>query len=358
MAQDTDTDRLTRKERLTLWLDFGKWIGGTFLIGIATIAVNWIIKTRELELARVQQQGELQLAELEQQRVFLESFVSQAMEQDVRVRLRLSHYIKTTTLNEEIRNTWESYYQDAFSECLRYYSRSQGEAPDVEAECRFGGTDRIAPPPKVTYTPLPDWMEEMRAGPPAPVTLPELHRTADALGVPPATMHALIAVEGRPPGFISGTNLPALLFEGHIFSRQTGHKFDSEHPEISTAAWTAKNYVGGQGEYDRLVRAIALDRDAALMSAGWGMFQIMGFNYEAAGHADILSFVSSQFTTAGQLDAMVAYLESVALADALREERWEDFALGYNGRAYKTNRYDEKLAAAAASFDPSAYPGE
>ena len=58
-----------KKDRLALWLDFGKWDVGTLLVGLFTTAVNYIIKERELELAK-----------LEQERAFLESFVQQAMD--------------------------------------------------------------------------------------------------------------------------------------------------------------------------------------------------------------------------------------------------------------------------------------
>ena len=55
----------------------------------------------------------------------------------------------------------------------------------------------------------------------------------------------------------------------------SGVRFDESHSHISTPSWV-RNYKGGAGEYERLAEAIALNREAALKSASWGMFQILG----------------------------------------------------------------------------------
>lgn len=347
---------MSDKERLALWLEFGKWVGGTFLIGAATIAVNWIIKTRELELARVEQDSARELAELEQQRVFLESFVAQAMEQDVRVRLRLAHYIKTTTLNEDIRATWETYYRDAFNECVRIFSGSRGSQVDViEAECRFGGAERIAPA-AATTSPLKlmDSLERLRSSP-KPLALEDIETASEALGIEPATFHAYLVVETRGSGFIPGTDLPSILFERHWFARFTEGKFSTEYPDISNGS--PGGYHSGRAEWDRLIEAAALNEEAALRSTSWGLTGIMGFNFEAAGYPDVWSFVEAQFTTEGQLDTAIAFLKSNSgMVEAFRDKDWAGFAKRYNGPNFRKNQYDTRLAEAYATFDPSKYP--
>ena len=92
----------------------------------------------------------------------------------------------------------------------------------------------------------------------------------------------ILALDG-PGGFLDGPHLPKILFEAHIFDRYTEGRFRASHPNLSSARWDRKLYVGGQGEYIRLWKAMALDRRAALLSASVGGAQIRGFNHKAAG---------------------------------------------------------------------------
>jgi hypothetical protein len=176
---------------------------------------------------------------------------------------------------------------------------------------------------------------------------------AELLGTNVEVIEAVTAVEARGSGFIAQTDWPTLLFEGHIFHRQTGGRFSDDHPTISHPRWTKKNYRGGRREYDRLSRAIALcgeDPSPALKSCSWGMFQIMGFNHETSGFAAVTDFVNAMAT--GEREQLIAFCQFVlshdAMARALRDQDWAGFARRYNGPGYKANRYDSKLAAAFA----------
>jgi N-acetylmuramidase len=102
----------------------------------------------------------------------------------------------------------------------------------------------------------------------------------DILGVAAPEVWTVMAVETGGCGFLSDRR-PAILFERHIFHRQTKGAFDTTHPGIS--APTAGGYLGGSAEYGRLAEAVSLNRAAALNSASWGIGQIMGFNAAAAG---------------------------------------------------------------------------
>ena len=83
---------------------------------------------------------------------------------------------------------------------------------------------------------------------------------------------------------------------------------------------------------------------AALMSASWGMFQIMGFNHKACGFASVHDFVRAMSQSPqAQLLAFVGFVEQRGLVPFLREHRWGDFARRYNGPGYVYNRYDLKL---------------
>lgn len=175
-------------------------------------------------------------------------------------------------------------------------------------------------------------------------------RAANRLRSDVAAIRAVCEVEAPKGGFFpDGT--PTTLFEGHKFHAFTGGRFSESHPEISYERWTSEHYGDWQREKERLAEAIALDRRAALMSASWGKFQIMGFNHAAAGFPEIQKFVNAMYESEGaQLDAFVAFVLHERLDDELRERRWADFARRYNGPGYKKNRYDVKLAQAFERF--------
>ena len=99
---------------------------------------------------------------------------------------------------------------------------------------------------------------------------------------------------------------------------------------------------------------MSLDGQAALESASWGRFQIMGFNFAACGYKSVMAFVRAMYESEGkQLDAFVAFIRHANLTAALREKRWADFARGYNGPGYAANSYDQKLQAAYEKFSPT-----
>ena len=156
-----------------------------------------------------------------------------------------------------------------------------------------------------------------------------------------------MAVEARGSGFIKGTDLPAILFEGHKFCKFTGGTYDKSHPSLSYSKWTKEHYAGGRGEYKRIAQAAKLDTRAALRSASWGLFQIMGFNHRQCGFLTVEDFVNEMSLGEDRhLHAFVEYiLADDAMARTLRSEDWADFARRYNGPGYKANQYDTKLAA-------------
>lgn len=178
---------------------------------------------------------------------------------------------------------------------------------------------------------------------------------AGALRCSVAAVKAVCAIEAPDGGFDSN-GLPRILFEGHKFSAATGGRFDTSYPTISYPQWTRQFYSRGQtpdvrnaGEHLRLQQAAALDRDAALASASWGKFQILGANYRACGFPTLQAFINAMHAgEAEQLGAFVRFILHERLDDEMREGRWEDFARRYNGPAYAQNRYHTKLAAAAA----------
>ncbi|NIR60877.1 MAG: DUF3380 domain-containing protein, partial [Gammaproteobacteria bacterium] len=141
---------------------------------------------------------------------------------------------------------------------------------------------------------------------------------------------------------------PKILFESRWFHKLTDGRFDDSHPGLSTPKWV-RNYEGGAKEYDRLAEALALDREAALKSASWGKFQILGVNHGVCGFPEVERFVGAMTESEGRhLEAFVGFVVANGLDDELRDRRWDDFAFGYNGPGYKQNRYAERMAEAYA----------
>lgn len=166
-----------------------------------------------------------------------------------------------------------------------------------------------------------------------------------------AAIKAVCEVEA-PRGGFNPDDTPVTLFEGHKFHKFTEGKFDIEAPDLSFPTWTRKHYgKDWKAEQKRLQRAMELDREAALRSASWGKFQIMGFNHESVGFPSIQAFVNAMYAGEREhLMAFVMYVLKNGLAPALRRHDWASFARGYNGSGYAENKYDEKMAAAYAEF--------
>lgn len=176
----------------------------------------------------------------------------------------------------------------------------------------------------------------------------DYQQAANTLGVDVATIKAVARVESRKSGFQSNGE-PVILFERHKFHQFTGGAYSNTHPHISNPR--SGGYKGGSEEHKRLQEAVELDREAALKSASWGKFQIMGFNYKLAGFTNLQSFINAMYRNEGaQLQAFVNFVISTRLNDELQRKDWKGFAKGYNGRMYYKNQYDLKLAAAYKKF--------
>ena len=178
----------------------------------------------------------------------------------------------------------------------------------------------------------------------AKLTEDDFTAAAKTLDCEVACVKAVNDVEsGRLGGYFE-SGRPVILFEAHIFSKNTGHKYDHVLPEISSRKWNKKLYRGGEAEYDRLEKAMAFDRTAALKSASWGRFQIMGFNFASTGYTSVDAFVEAMYLSeAKQLQAFLSFLRASHLDDELRDKKWSAFASGYNGKSYAENQYDTKL---------------
>lgn len=178
---------------------------------------------------------------------------------------------------------------------------------------------------------------------------------ASILSVEVACIKAVTEVESQGQGFLNGK--PKILFEPHIFWKEL--KARGIDPNLHTAGnedilylkWGAKPYGKFSAQHAKLERAIKINEDAALASASWGAFQILGKYYYECGYASIKDFVADMYKgEAEQLNAFCKLIKYRHLDDELREHLWSQFALAYNGEQYKKNAYHLKLPAAYTKY--------
>jgi hypothetical protein len=192
---------------------------------------------------------------------------------------------------------------------------------------------------------------------PAPggLTKADFDAAAKTLGCESAAIQAVAQVETQQAAF-DALGRPTILYERHYFSGFTKDAYDATHPDISNPV------SGGYGlfsaQYPKLHRAAVLDETAALKSASWGAFQIMGANFQEAGFTSVGDFVTAMMQSEKRhLDAFVSFIPNKPGAlPALKALNWAGFAQAYNGDGYAANAYDTKMANAYNALSPPKPP--
>ncbi|GGF30683.1 N-acetylmuramidase domain-containing protein [Echinicola rosea] len=188
---------------------------------------------------------------------------------------------------------------------------------------------------------------------------------------------AVVSVESSGRGHLQDGRAK-ILFEGHKFwywlskvgkTKDELEELQRQYPDIVYPNWTREHYRLGTDEYDRLEKAKeicqGINDKAAVYATSWGLFQILGENLDhfikARNYKDWKDFEQKQHEA--ELFHFLDFLTFIQtkklngrpLASFISEENkgnydWSSFAYGYNGRGYKLNKYDEKLAAAYHKF--------
>lgn len=184
------------------------------------------------------------------------------------------------------------------------------------------------------------------------LTEQQIKDAAISSGITYAALRAVIDVEvGSRSGFDSDGN-PTILFEPHVLWRELGNVFyitkrkqlADLFPDMCNPTWD-KSLYNIRPQHQKLYVASVLHWEAAHKSCSWGIGQVMGFNYKSLGYPTLKQFVDDMHESeAKQLDAMIRYITVNNLKGALIRKDWAAFAEGYNGKGYRENKYDEKLA--------------
>lgn len=177
----------------------------------------------------------------------------------------------------------------------------------------------------------------------------ELHiiEAARELKVEPEVLMAFTKVEA-PKGPFLPSGQPTILFEAHVFSRNTSpkHKYDDSHPTLSSRTWNRTLYgKGGLNQYTRLLKAMYLDQRAALMACSWGSWQVLGENYEQLGFDTVEEMV--HYCVASEVNQFDVFLRFVktkkGLLRALRDKDWDEIAALYNGPQAYVHNYGDRI---------------
>lgn len=179
----------------------------------------------------------------------------------------------------------------------------------------------------------------------------DLDRKAAAMVLKCSVAHirAIEKVESNGTSF-DQSGRPVILFEPHIFYRLTGGRYGST--SFSSKSWNRALYPKSyDGRWQQMADAAALDEDAALQSASWGLFQVMGFHYAACGFKTPQDYAAAMTADEdNHLEAMVSFIQSEGLDDELRACKAGNpascvpFVSRYNGPGYKANNYHVKFA--------------
>lgn len=160
---------------------------------------------------------------------------------------------------------------------------------------------------------------------------------ANSLNVDLALIKAIAKKEAKSSGFnTDGT--PIILYERHKFHQKTKGKYSRQYPDISNPT------PGGYGKYSeqhsKLAKAAKLNRNAALESASWGLFQIMGENWEDLGYSSLQQFVNAMYhSEQKQLEAFVRFIKFKKIDVDMRNKDWDAIARKYNGPNHAKNNY-------------------
>lgn len=207
-----------------------------------------------------------------------------------------------------------------------------------------------APPP-----PAGGYLETLRVQDASPLRRADFEAVAARLGCEWEAVAAVAEVESGPLGGFAQDGRPIILFERHLFSRKTNSRFDASNPTVSNR--TPGGYPRTQAErWAQLTEAYALDAEAALASASYGRFQVLGQNYPNLSMANAHEYVSKiARSERDQLEAFEGFIRANSLADELQRKDWTGFASRYNGPGYAANQYDTKMAQAYARIkaDPA-----
>lgn len=208
---------------------------------------------------------------------------------------------------------------------------------------------RPAPQPRIEPTPRArPYLDTLIVQDGTPLRVADYIAAAERLACEWQALAAVAEVESGREGAFGPDGRPIILYERHLFAAKTGGLYNLSHPHLSQPRG------GGyppdqQRRWRQLSEAYALHPAAAIESASWGRFQLLGQNYATMDLPDAHAYVARLARSeVDQLHAFEAFIRHAHrdLLPALRARDWATFARRYNGANYAQNRYDQRMAEA------------
>lgn len=174
----------------------------------------------------------------------------------------------------------------------------------------------------------------------------DLPRIGAEIGVGEDEIHAILDTETAGSGF-DVLGRPKALYEPHVAFRDSSGDVRERLVSMGLAypKWGMKPYP--RDSYARIKAAQQIDETVALKATSWGLGQILGENYKAAGYdspqAMVTAFCESE---ANQLQGIINFIKANNLAGYLKSHDWVRLAEGYNGSSEAAHGYHNKLSAA------------
>jgi len=199
--------------------------------------------------------------------------------------------------------------------------------------------------------------------PPAPgagakLTQADFDAAATALGpgVSAALVRAFAEVESGGRSGFGADGRPVIAYEGHTFRKLTGAKYDAAFPllsypyKVKAGPQWQQNNKNQDAAWATLAKAMALDANAAQQACSWGMFQVMGFNYQTCGYPTVDAFVAAMKAgEAGQLQAFVGFCKAQrGMVAAMVGKDFKKMASIYNGADF--GDYDKRIERAYKKY--------
>lgn len=193
-------------------------------------------------------------------------------------------------------------------------------------------------------------------------------------GIEVAAIKAIVSVESSGSGF-TVNGLPKILFERHIFYALTappappkgqkpkshpyakfpdicnpqrgGYDGGFEKEAFGEVEFGKRLSTGDRYEifqYERLVKAALLDRDAAICACSWGAFQVVAKPYIEFGYSSPSEIANACMESIeGQCRLFVSFLkmrDKRSAIAALYNKDWEGFTSKYNGGSWRKDNPD------------------
>ena len=200
-------------------------------------------------------------------------------------------------------------------------------------------TDRVANARRVAQ------LVQLRASDTRRLSQQDYRNAGAKHGIEPAALHAFADIESNGAGFASDGRA-VILYEPHIFSRETGGQWDGYAPAgmvCSYSKWVPPGkrppgcdfhpyQLDQLGRWGLLAFAAELDFEAALKACSWGSFQILGKNHAVIGYPTawhmVVAFHAGEHA---HLDAAMAFLAANDVLGAAKRNQWERVITVWNG---------------------------